>query len=78
MEGNYNNERPRRPETHPGAPKGARLAFGILMICVYIGVGLLFIFNIFDTIDKTVSIIVGALLCLYGVWRGYRLYKGMN
>lgn len=57
-------------------PKGARLAFGILMVCVYIGVGLLFIYNIFDIANYTLSCIIGGLLCAYGVWRGIRLYKG--
>lgn len=70
MEGNKNYQ----PET----PKGARLAFGILMVIVYIGVGLLFIFDIFNIDNMTVSIVVGALLCLYGIWRGVRLYKGWN
>lgn len=61
-----------------GVPKGGRLIFGIIMIIVYVGVGLLFIFNVFDIINYTVSAIVGALLIIYGIWRGYRLYKGMN
>lgn len=59
-----------------GTPKGGRLAFGILMICVYVGVGLLFIFNVFNIDSTTVSYIIGGLLCVYGVWRGVRLYKG--
>ncbi|MBD5208114.1 MAG: hypothetical protein HDS79_07635 [Bacteroidales bacterium] len=62
----------------PQAPKGARLAFGIIMILVYIGVGLLFIFKIFDVIDPVVSYVVGGLLILYGIFRGYRLYLGSN
>lgn len=62
----------------PEAPRGARVAFGIIMILVYIGVGLLFILNFFDTIDKTISIMIGALLCIYGLWRAVRLYKGWN
>lgn len=62
----------------PGTPKGARLAFGIFMVLVYVGVGLLFIFNIFNIDNTAISCTVGGLLCAYGVWRGYRLYKGMN
>lgn len=64
---NYNNQ-----------PKGMRLAFGIFMVLVYLAVGILFIVNTFNIDNQTISIIVGALLCVYGVWRGYRLYKGMN
>ncbi|MDE7438043.1 MAG: hypothetical protein K2M93_06105 [Muribaculaceae bacterium] len=61
-----------------GAPKGARIAFGILMILIYVGVGLLFIFNVFDIISYTVSCIIGAILILYGIFRAYRLYKGVQ
>lgn len=66
-------------ENRPGAPKGARLAFGILMILFYLGVGLLFIlWKPFDIISTTVSCIIGGVLIAYGIFRGYRLYKGMN
>ncbi|MDE7180624.1 MAG: hypothetical protein K2N88_05450 [Muribaculaceae bacterium] len=65
-------------DNYGNTPKGARLAFGILMVIVYIGVGLLFIFDIFSIDNAAVTYVVGGLLCLYGVWRGYRLYKGMN
>lgn len=65
-------------ENGNGQPKGARLAFGIIMILVYLGVGLLFIFNVFDIINYTVSCIIGAILILYGIFRGYRLYKGVQ
>lgn len=65
-------------ENRPGAPKGARLAFGILMILFYLGVGLLFIFNVFDIVNTTVSYVIGGILIAYGIFRGYRLYKGIN
>lgn len=61
-----------------GAPRGARLAFGILMILVYVGVGLLFIFNVFNIDSTALSCVIGGLLCAYGVWRAVRLYKGWN
>lgn len=60
------------------SPKGMRLAFGIFMIIVYVAVGILFITDVFNIDNKGISIGVGVLLCVYGVWRGYRLYKGMN
>ncbi|MBD5289248.1 MAG: hypothetical protein HDS26_01010 [Bacteroides sp.] len=59
-------------------PKGARLVFGIFMILVYLAVGLLFIFNVFNIDNTAISCIVGGLLIAYGIWRGYRLYVGMN
>ncbi|MDE6716933.1 MAG: hypothetical protein K2J70_01965 [Muribaculaceae bacterium] len=70
MNGNENNR--------PQAPKGARMAFGIIMILVYLAVGLLFIFKQFDIINPVVSYIVGGLLIAYGIFRGYRLYVGSN
>ena len=59
-------------------PKGARLAFGIIMVLVYLGVGLLFILDVFNIDNDAISIICGSVLMAYGVWRGYRLYKGIN
>ena len=59
-------------------PKGGRLIFGIFMILVYVGVGLLFIFDVFNIDNVAVSASVGGVLCAYGVWRGYRLWRGNN
>ncbi|MDE5901665.1 MAG: hypothetical protein K2O78_01310 [Muribaculaceae bacterium] len=59
-----------------GTPKGMRLVFGIFMVLVYLAVGVLFLCNLFDIINYGVSIAIGVLLCLYGIYRGYRLYKG--
>lgn len=59
-------------------PKSMRLIFGIFMIIVYVAVGILFITDVFNIGNNAISITVGALLCAYGVFRGYRLYKGSN
>ena len=59
-------------------PKGGRMIFGIFMILVYVAVGLLFIFDVFNIDNVAISASVGGVLCAYGVWRGYRLWKGMN
>lgn len=61
-----------------GGSRGARLAFGILMVCVYICVGFLFFFDIFKIDNQVVNYVVGGILCAYGVWRGIRLYKGWS
>ena len=60
--------------------KSMRLWFGIFMVLVYVGIGLLLIIanKTFEIFTPAISIIVGALLCVYGIWRGFRLYKGMN
>lgn len=61
-----------------GAPRGARLAFGILMILVYVGIGILLILNRTIISNTAISCVIGGLLCAYGVWRAVRLYKGWN
>lgn len=55
-----------------------RLIFGIFMVLVYLAVGLLFIFNIFNIDNTAISATVGGILIAYGIWRGYRLYIGSN
>lgn len=67
-----------RDDNMNNLPKGGRLVFGIFMILVYLAVGLLFIFDVFNIDNVAISASVGGVLCAYGVWRGYRLYKGMN
>ncbi len=70
MKGNENNGQ--------NLPKGGRLAFGIFMVIVYVAVGMLFIFDVFNIDNVAISATVGGILCAYGVWRGYRLYRGWN
>ncbi|MDE5774268.1 MAG: hypothetical protein K2H86_07410 [Muribaculaceae bacterium] len=67
MANSYNN---------PQAPKGMRIVFGIFMVIVYLIVGLLFILDVFNIDNQVISIVVGSILIVYGIWRGYRLYAG--
>ena len=49
------------------------------MILVYLGMGTLFLMGYFKQIlPEMIGNIVGVLLAIYGLWRGYRLFKGMN
>lgn len=59
-------------------PKGLRFWFGLFMVFVYVGVGYLFIKNFFLLENQTIATIVGIILIIYGLWRGFRMYKGMN
>lgn len=61
-----------------GIPKGARFWFGIFMVIIYLAVGLMFMLNMFNIDNSTMSICVGIILAVYGIWRGIRLYKGWN
>lgn len=55
-----------------------RIIFGIVMVLIYVAVGILFITNVFNIDNSGISIAVGVILIIYGIWRGFRLYKGMN
>ena len=62
-----------------GLGKG-RLIFGIFMVVIYVGVGILCLLNIDHGLlgfgNSGIMIALGILLIVYGIWRGYRLYKG--
>lgn len=64
--------------TEPNTPKGMRLIFGIFMVIVYLAVGILFITDVFNIDNTAISMTLGIILCVYGIWRGYRLYIGSN
>lgn len=62
------------------SPKGLRLWFAIFMVLIYLGMG---VFIAMDKVDvfgtnTTVKYIVGCVLVVYGIYRGYRLMKGSN
>jgi hypothetical protein len=62
--------------------KPVRIAFGIFMVIVYIGMGILCMTNWFnypETPSWTIGRwIVGTVLVIYGFWRAYRQYAGID
>ena len=58
--------------------KKLRIGFGLFMIIVYVGMGYLFIKDFFMINNQFISIPVGIVLIIYGLWRGFRMYKGIN
>ncbi|MDR1653552.1 MAG: hypothetical protein LBS01_07910 [Prevotellaceae bacterium] len=54
-----------------------RPVFGILMVIVYLSMAYMLVFtNIFaDTLYKPLRIIFSVVFSVYGVFRGYRLWK---
>lgn len=64
-------------------PRGALIAMGIFMIIVYIGMGVLFFIDLFGWAQMAspwpvLNYVCGAILVLYGIYRGYRLIKGIG
>ncbi len=65
---------------HLSSPKGIRLWFAIFMVLIYLGMGVLIAMDKVDVFgtNTTVKYIVGCILVVYGIYRGYRLMKGSN
>ncbi len=57
-----------------------RTIFGIIMILIYVGMGVLLLINFFgwESDWAWTRYIVGVVLIIYGIWRGYRQYKGID
>ncbi len=71
---NYN------PDNRPAPGKIMRNVFGIFMILIYVGMGILLFINFFgfDQNFAWVRWVGGTLFILYGFWRGYRQAKGID
>lgn len=62
-----------------GTPKGARIIFGVFMVLVYVGMGIASLCGAFNSfLPLGIAIALGCLFIIYGLWRGFRLYKGWN
>lgn len=64
-------------DINSATPKGFRLGFGIFMVFFYVAIGIVFLMNLFK-ITEGISIAVGCLLIVYGIWRGYRLIRAVK
>lgn len=60
--------------------KGMRAVFALIMIIVYIGVGVLLLINFFGWVESIAWIrwIIGIVLILYGGFRAYRYFTGID
>lgn len=70
MESNENKEKK--------TPMSLRVLFGLMMVFVYVGMGLLILLNFFGWTSELACHLVGSLLILYGIFRGYRHIKGKD
>lgn len=57
-----------------------RAIFGIIMVIVYVGMGVLLLINFFnwDADWSWTRYVVGIVLIIYGVWRAYRQVSGID
>lgn len=77
---NYEIHRPDHRGNYPGTPQIMRNVFGIFMIIIYVGMGVLLFINFFrwDASFNWVRWVGGSLFILYGIWRAYRQFKGID
>ncbi len=63
-----------------GTPQVMRNVFGIIMILVYIGMGVLMFINFFQFSESWTWVrwTLGILFVVYGFWRAYRQFKGTD
>jgi hypothetical protein len=54
---------------------GIKLIFGVVMTLIYIMMAYMLIFTDIFNFDKTLRIIIGVLFFLYGIFRGFRVWK---
>lgn len=58
-----------------------RTIFGIIMIIIYVGMGVLFLCGVFTWLSGPwawLRWVGGILFIVYGIWRGYRQFKGID
>lgn len=62
-------------------PSAMRNVFGIIMIIVYLGMGVLFFIGFFDWLKGSwawLRWVGGSIFIVYGIWRAYRQFKGID
>ncbi|MFI3239935.1 MAG: hypothetical protein R3Y22_05025 [Bacteroidales bacterium] len=59
-------------------PRGMRYLFGIIMIVIYLGMGILALMNFFNWNSEIMPYVAGIFFIAYGIWRGYRQFKMMG
>lgn len=57
-----------------------RTIFGIIMVIVYVGMGILLLINFFGWSGDLAwtRYVVGIVLVIYGIWRAYRQIAGID
>ncbi len=66
------------PQKKSSAGQTVRWIFGLIMIFVYVGMGALLLLNFFSWTIRWISITLGIVFILYGIWRAYRQIKGID
>lgn len=61
-----------------GNKSPAKIVYSIFMVIFYLTIAVLLVLTpIFDNVNIIMRIIMGVLFFLYGLFRGYRVWKGL-
>lgn len=83
-EDNNNGKATPQPATapEPATPRkkhaGFRIMFGLFMIFIYVSMGVLVLMGYFDWLPRWAQYGLGTLFIIYGLWRGYRHFAGID
>lgn len=58
--------------------KSIKVMFGLFMIFIYVGMGILVLLGMFDWLPSWARYSLGTLFIVYGVWRCYRYVAGID
>ncbi len=76
---NTSDNRPQRHTVNklPSTKKILGVTFGIFMVIIYVGMGVLLLINFFDWQNDWAWTrwVVGIMLIVYGIFRGWRQYQ---
>lgn len=58
-------------------PRTMKIVFGIFMILIYIGMGVLLLTGFFDAVItySWIRIVLAVAFIIYGIWRAYRQFS---
>ncbi|MCM1292106.1 MAG: hypothetical protein NC111_00085 [Bacteroides sp.] len=62
-------------------PQLMRNIFGVVMVLIFVAVGVLCLIGFFPTLTGKwtwLRYVGGVVFILYGIWRGYRQFKGID
>lgn len=68
-------------ERRNAVPSAMRTVFGIIMIIIYVGMGVLLLINFFGWQGDVLTwlrYVGGIVFIIYGIWRAFRQFKGID
>ncbi len=78
MAENIGRDNDKQEEQQKWKPSTIRVVMGIMMKSIYLGMSYMLLLTRMFDLNDTVRYVMGGVFALYGIFRGYRLFVGMN